>query len=361
VPANGSLVGYENAPFCEQTIVHGGKQSMPLAYSNTGGAAYSEGELTLNPPQNWTEAGVATLAVHFSGTAGNTGQLYVKVNGSKVTYDGQASNLALSAWQAWNIDLASFGAGLQNVTKLAIGVEGNGASGTFYFDDIGLYARSREFITPSEPDNTRLIGHWKLDEGAGTIASDSSGLGNDGRLGPEGNPQWVAGIIGGALDLDGSDDYVEIDAIADDLTTNNFTVSIWIKGTQTGEGTVIGSNTTGGGHDFILGVQGGLLLVEAGGYNTYPPKISDNQWHHIAYVRDGNKAYAYTDGVLVGTETPSGNPAGQVRWSIGQEWDSSPSDEFNGTVDDVRFYSYALSRAEVVWVMGHTQPFDKPF
>jgi len=169
VATNGSVVGYGVAPFCEQTIVHGGKQSMPLAYSNTGGAV--------------------------------SGQLYVKVNGSKVTYDGQASNLAQAAWQAWNIDLASFGAGLQNVTKLAIGVDGNGASGTFYVDDIGLYTRSRELITPSAPDNTRLIGHWKLDEGAGTIASDSSGLGNDGTLG--GNPQWVAGIMGGALDLDG--------------------------------------------------------------------------------------------------------------------------------------------------------------
>ncbi len=359
VATNGSLVGYENAPFCEQTIVYGGKQSMPFFYSNTGGAAYSEAELTLTPAQNWTEAQVQTLAVHFNGTAGNTGQLYVKVNGSKVTYDGQASNLTLATWQAWNIDLASSGVGLQNVTKLAVGIDGNGASGTLYFDDIGLYARSREFITPVEPSSAGLIGHWKLDEGTGTIAFDSSGLGNDGTLG--GDPQWVAGIMGGALDLDGSDDYVAIDAIADDLTTNNFTVSLWIKSTQMGEGTVIGSNTTGSGHDFIFGVQQGLLLVEAGGYNTYPPKISDNQWHFIAYVRDGNKAYAYTDGVLVGTETPSGNPAGQARWSIGQEWDSSPSDEFRGMVDDARFYNYALSGAEIGWLTGRTQPFDKPF
>ncbi|NIO63521.1 MAG: hypothetical protein GTO35_13445, partial [Gammaproteobacteria bacterium] len=73
-------------PFAEQDIVHGGKQSMPFFYSNTGGAAYSEAELTLTPAQNWTASGVVTLAVHFYGTIGNTGQLYVKINGTKVPY-----------------------------------------------------------------------------------------------------------------------------------------------------------------------------------------------------------------------------------------------------------------------------------
>jgi hypothetical protein len=63
--------------------------------------------------------------------------LYVKVNGSKVVYDGDASNLALAGWQAWNINLASFGVDLQSVTTMAIGVDGSGA-GTLYFDDFSL-------------------------------------------------------------------------------------------------------------------------------------------------------------------------------------------------------------------------------
>jgi hypothetical protein len=73
--------------------------------------------------------------------------LYVKVNGSKVLYDGNPSNLALTGWQVCNIDLASLGAGLQNVTKLAIGIDGNGASGTLYFDDIGLYQSAAALVT----------------------------------------------------------------------------------------------------------------------------------------------------------------------------------------------------------------------
>jgi len=202
-----------------------------------------------------------------------------------------------------------------------------------------------------------LIGWWTFDEGAGTIASDSSGQGNDGALG--GNPQWVAGIFGGALELDGDDDYVAIDGIADDLTDNDFTVSAWIKTTMTDDGNVIGSNS-GGDHIFIFGVDGGNLLVEADSANTYPPAVNDDRWHFIAYVRDGSTAYAYTDGQLAGTETPTGDPSAETRWSIGQEWDSSdssdPSDEFNGTVDDVRFYDGPLSADHVLGLFNGIDP-----
>ena len=40
---------------------------------------------------------------------------------------------------------------------------------------------------------------------------------------------------------------------------------------------------------------------------------------------------------------------------------SRPSDEYDGMVDDVRFYNYALSLGEVAWLAGRTEPFDKPF
>ncbi len=144
IPTNGSLVGYEVPPFCERTIVRSGKQSMPLSYSNTAGAAYSEAERTFAAAQNWTEAGATTFVLYFHGTEGNTGQLYVKVSGSTVVYDGDAGDIAKVQWQQWNIDLASLGAGLQNVTKLSIGIDGNGASGTLYFDDIRLYGSAPE-------------------------------------------------------------------------------------------------------------------------------------------------------------------------------------------------------------------------
>jgi len=136
---NGSIVGYENPPFCEKNIIHSNKQSMPLAYSNTAGKTYSEAERTFAVGQDWTKAGVATLVLYFYGAAGNTGQLYVKINGSKVVYGGDAADVAKAQWQQWNIALASLGLNLRNVTKLGIGIDGNNASGKLYFDDIRLY------------------------------------------------------------------------------------------------------------------------------------------------------------------------------------------------------------------------------
>jgi hypothetical protein len=74
---------------------------------------------------------------------GNTGQLYVKVNGVKLDYPG---NVADIRWMQWNIDLASLGVDLQDVTTLAIGIEGDDASGTLYFDDFRLYRLAPEII-----------------------------------------------------------------------------------------------------------------------------------------------------------------------------------------------------------------------
>jgi hypothetical protein len=117
---------------------------MPFFYNNTDGAVYSEAELSLSPPQNWTEAGATTFVLYFHGAEGNTGQLYVKINGFKVAYKGDADDIAKAEWKQWNIDLASLGVNLQNITQLAIGIDGNGVSGTLYIDDIGLYASAPE-------------------------------------------------------------------------------------------------------------------------------------------------------------------------------------------------------------------------
>ena len=65
----GSLVGYMQAPFAEQRIVHGGKQSMPLEYNNVKTPFYSEAERTFAPVQNWTVNGADTLSLWFQGRA----------------------------------------------------------------------------------------------------------------------------------------------------------------------------------------------------------------------------------------------------------------------------------------------------
>ncbi|MHC4171229.1 MAG: hypothetical protein ACYSWQ_30200, partial [Planctomycetota bacterium] len=74
VADNGSQSGYTLPPYAEQTIVHGGRQSLPLQFNNTGGVVNSQAELKLgSPPRDWTEGGVAMLSIWFQGRPASTG------------------------------------------------------------------------------------------------------------------------------------------------------------------------------------------------------------------------------------------------------------------------------------------------
>ncbi|MHC4587279.1 MAG: LamG domain-containing protein, partial [Planctomycetota bacterium] len=77
----GSFVGHDPPPIAEQTIVHGGLQSMPLYYDNATGK--SEATLTLTSNRDWTVNGVDTLTIWFRGESSNTTEtMYVTLNGS---------------------------------------------------------------------------------------------------------------------------------------------------------------------------------------------------------------------------------------------------------------------------------------
>jgi len=146
-PANGSVVGYENPPFAEQTNVNNGRQSMPLFYDNSVG--YSEAQKTLDSMRDWTRQGVGVLTIWFIGDAANAAeQIYVALNSSAVINHDNPNAAQITTWTQWNIDLQAFadqGVNLANVNTIALGL-GNkknpvaGGSGTMYFDDIRLYA-----------------------------------------------------------------------------------------------------------------------------------------------------------------------------------------------------------------------------
>ena len=72
-----------------------------------------------------------------------------------------------------------------------------------------------------------LVAHWSLDEGSGTTVYDSSGRGNDGTLG--GDPQWIVGRTGMALDFNGEGDYVDCGDSEDFQFTDQMTVACWVR------------------------------------------------------------------------------------------------------------------------------------
>ncbi len=152
----GSAVGDETtASYTEETIVHGGSQSMPVAYDNNkqGYAKYSEAERTLSPPRDWTAQGVAELSLWFHGNPANAPErLYVAIANSTgqpaVVYHNDSNAAKTNTWTQWVIPLQSFanqGINLTSVNKIAIGLgtRGNtttpGGTGKMYFDDIRLY------------------------------------------------------------------------------------------------------------------------------------------------------------------------------------------------------------------------------
>ncbi len=217
---------------------------------------------------------------------------------------------------------------------------------TTYKGDVWSFTAMAD-IPIANPD---LIGWWKFDEGTGNKAIDFSGYGNDGTFGSD--PEWVEGIIGGGLYLDGND-YVVIDGVVNDIKSTNMTLSIWIKTTQTsGKGLLFALNDSSSSYALQIAVEGGNPYRWDTGGEQYPPAVSDDQWHMITYVRNGATAYIYVDGIQRVSQSTSFTLDSVTRWSIGQEWDdSTPSDFYTGSIDDARVYKKALTADEVKELM----------
>jgi hypothetical protein len=153
VADNGAQAGNLMPPYCEQSIVHGGAQSMPLFYTNEAPVTNSEASMTLTAPRDWTLAGVAELSVWFRGGSSNAAEpLYAAIANSAgapaiVAYDDPDA-VATSGWKRLQIPLQAFadqGINLGNVDTIAIGLGSKsglaapGGSGVVYIDDIRLY------------------------------------------------------------------------------------------------------------------------------------------------------------------------------------------------------------------------------
>jgi hypothetical protein len=95
----GSAVGDETTDsYTEETIVHGGRQSMPLAYDNNkqNYANYSETELTLTAPRDWTEEDVAELSLWFRGSPASAGS-FVEGPAGTFTMTGSGADIWYAA------------------------------------------------------------------------------------------------------------------------------------------------------------------------------------------------------------------------------------------------------------------------
>jgi len=206
--------------------------------------------------------------------------------------------------------------------------------------------KTRPQIAIADPN---LIGWWKFDEGYGGTVTDWSGHSNHGTT--VGDPEWVDGIMGGALELSG-DDYVVIDAVADDITNNDITLSGWVK-TNSFDSNWFSCNTASGGNVVSWVINDAAAAIDEGGPTGYSKTIvSDSEWHMLTYTRHGLTGYIHVDGVRENTSPASFNFSPDDLWSIGQQWSSAgPTNFLVGIVDDVRIYDSALSLDEIKEIM----------
>ncbi|MHC4200581.1 MAG: LamG domain-containing protein, partial [Planctomycetota bacterium] len=281
------------------------------------------------------------------------------------TIYGDGAEMMRNTWDFYRYDGRSLMMRIGYVADMVGAFEG-------LVDDVRIYDRSlsaREVaslayperpvaagvpVVPADVDIARgLVGWWKFDETGGAVARDSSGKGNDGTL--VGGPGWrpAGGRVGGALELDGVDDCVDLVKTS---TARAFTAALWVnKISPRDTQCFLARHTAEGGNSIVLGYYYRELAAHSGRHDTRRSGSLPAGWQHaaIAGATAGPgqmKVDLYLNGRRIGTHLfpdaefkMPGKP-----WTVGQDWDgNSRSDFLAGLVDEVRIYDRALSAEEV--------------
>ncbi len=206
-----------------------------------------------------------------------------------------------------------------------------------------------------------FLGHWAFEEGSGKSTADSAGANDAGTLSSAdgvSDPNWVAGWVGDhALEFYGQS-YVSIaNATASDPNLHTLqyeiTTAAWVKVAEwTNEWATIIGHDVGTWRMGRRGVSDGVTLHLNGVQTTLTgtANINDGYWHHIAGTYDGQRVVLYVDGQVDAEMEVSGLIALKpeiTHAAIGNRLDNAPLRGWNGLIDDVRLYSYAISADDV--------------
>ncbi len=207
-----------------------------------------------------------------------------------------------------------------------------------------------------------LAGYWNFDDGQGAAATDSSGSGADGTLY---GPTWTGdGHAGGALDFDGTDDYVYV---ADDgLNSEYVTVACWVKAdtaTPANNMFVLNRyNANPGTVGLFLNAGNGKWAADVrldGSEGTaqivYSDAVATTDWTFLAVTYDGTTLRFYVNGVLQTSTAVSGTI--DTDYYSGCYIGKNPvyGQYFDGLIDDIRVYDRALLADEIAALSGSTR------
>lgn len=202
--------------------------------------------------------------------------------------------------------------------------------------------------TPNQGTGSEnLISEWLLDENSGNTAYDSKSDNNGTITGAS----WAPGVTGSCLEFDGENDYVIMPNATNLNPENQLTIMAWAK-TRDNKTCKIAQKGDWDGHgvhqDKWSGWRGHIRLATNNsvsiGWNNGIPQY--NEWYHICVTYNGTLLKLFVNGQLKNSQEVSGNLKVNSRtFSIGS--DTGAQKYFNGFIDDVRFYSSALSQTEI--------------
>ena len=200
-------------------------------------------------------------------------------------------------------------------------------------------------------------GHWKLDETSGATAVDSSGRGYDGDYN---NTPILggAGVLGNAAEFDGVNEHVEVASVSSLDNPKAITVACWAKSdtaTWNNWGMLVSKRS-----QFVMSPTNGTAVLswyvydDVGSAHVMAFGLDSlsgfdlRDWHHYACSYDpvAGIMAMYVDGVLINSSSQSftlNSDTGSLFIGL----DDGLARYFDGMMDDVRVYTYALNAAEI--------------
>lgn len=188
--------------------------------------------------------------------------------------------------------------------------------------------------------------YFKFNEGSGTIASDSTGISDAGRL--INGPTWTTQR---EISFDGNNDAVEITTT--DLNVNAGTITLWAYPDAFSKSRhfLLGHSLSQSNRIQLYCNASGSLNLGLGdntALNSNIQNLNAREWYHIALAWDQGNYKVYVDGTQKAAGAYSGLSSLQTYLDIGNSGSrSSRTEGFDGVIDEVRFYNRSLAADEI--------------
>jgi len=212
-----------------------------------------------------------------------------------------------------------------------------------------------EAVLVGGEEATGLVAHWKFDDGASNTATDSVGNAHPGTIG--GTANWVTGQVGGALDFDGSTNYVDIQG-DNPIISGTFSLTMWVYARNIPFATdnrMPLSNDSwvdGAIHVHIMPETSIFKIDTKNGTDISSNAVFQaDQWYHVAGTLDAaGESKIYINGVLDNSATGKSKEYFIGPANIGAYQNNSRF--FDGMIDDVRIYNRVLPEVEILELAG---------